>query len=370
MSITALYIDAAVADHPQTEEIRSRLAVPARVVADPAAVFAEIWAAADPAGHGKQVLLLTRNRGAFLKECPGTRHYTCCGYRILHVGSYCTMDCAYCILQAYFHPPLLQYYVNHEEMLRELENCFSAPGIQRIGTGEFTDSLIWEPWSGLSRRLVRRFAAQRRAVLELKTKTVNIGGLLDLDHRRKTILAWSLNTERVIREQERATASLDARLRAAAQSAAAGYPLAFHFDPVVIYDGCEAEYRRVVERLFAAVPAEQVVWISLGAFRFMPELKALIQRRFPDSQIVYGEFISGLDGKARYFKPLRMQVLRRLAQAIREFAPHCCVYLCMEDDELWRHALGATPAEQGGLARMLDAAAARHCGLEEGKSGR
>ncbi len=370
MTITELCIDAGVADHPQTAEIRSRLAVPARVVPGPAAVFAEIWAAEDPAGRGKQILYLTRNRGPFLKACPGTRHYTCCGYRILHIGSYCTMDCAYCILQAYFHPPLLQYYVNHEEMLSELENCLAAPVIQRIGTGEFTDSLIWEPWSGLSRRLVRRFAAQRRAVLELKTKTVNVGGLLDLDHRRKTILAWSLNTERVIREQERGTASLGARLRAAAESAAAGYPLAFHFDPVVIYEGCETEYRRVVERLFAAVPPEQVVWISLGAFRFMPDLKALIQRRFPDSCIVYGEFITGLDGKARYFKPLRMQVLRCLAQAIREFAPHCCVYLCMEDDEVWCHALGVTPAERGGLPRMLDEAATRHCGLSAGESGR
>jgi spore photoproduct lyase len=56
-------------------------------------------------------------------------------------------------------------------------------------------------------------------VLELKTKSVNIGGLLDLDHRRKTILAWSLNTERVIRDEERGTASLDARLRAAAAAA-------------------------------------------------------------------------------------------------------------------------------------------------------
>ncbi|MCU0538972.1 MAG: DNA photolyase [Desulfobacterales bacterium] len=366
MTIRELFIDAEAADHPQTAAIRSRLAVPARVVPGPAALFEEVRAADDPAGRGKQVLFLTRNRGAFLKACPGTRHYTCCGYRILHVGSYCTMDCAYCILQAYFHPPLLQYYVNQEDMTRELEECFSTPVIQRIGTGEFTDSLIWEPWTNLSRGLVQRFAAQRRAVLELKTKSVNVAGLLDLDHRRKTILAWSLNTERVIREQERGTAALGARLRAAAAGAAAGYPLAFHFDPVVIYDGCEAEYREVAERLFAAIPPEQVVWISLGAFRFMPDLKALIQRRFPDSRIVYGEFITGLDGKARYFKPLRIQVLRSLARAIREFAPHCCVYLCMEDDEVWRHSLGFVPAERGGLPRMLDSAAARHCGVEEG----
>jgi len=366
VKIAALYIDAQVADRPDTLSIRQRLGVPAKMVANADDVYADVAAAEDPIGNGKQVLFLTRNKGAFLKDCPGTRHYTCCGYRILHIGSYCTMDCSYCILQAYFHPPVLQYYVNHEDMVRELEHCLSEPGIKRIGTGEFTDSLIWEPWTDLSRTLALRFACQDRAVLELKTKTVNISSLLDLGHRRKTILAWSLNTERVIRSEERGTASLNARLRAAAQAAQAGYPIAFHFDPVVITDGCEEDYRQVVKRLFAAVPAEQIVWISLGAFRFMPDLKPVIQRRFPDSRIVYGEFIAGLDGKARYFKPLRMKVLRSLAQAILSQAPQTCVYMCMEDDEVWRHALGFSPAERGGLARMLDEAAVRHCGLNAG----
>ena len=366
MKIAALYIDAQVADRLDTRRISRRLGVPTQTVANADDVFADVAAAEDPIGSGKQVLFLTRNKGAFLKDCPGTRHYTCCGYRILHIGSYCTMDCSYCILQAYFHPPVLQYYINHEDMASELDRCLSEPGIQRIGTGEFTDSLIWEPWTDLSRTLALRFARQDRAVLELKTKTVNINGLLDIGHRRKTILAWSLNTERVIRSEERGTASLNARLRAAAQGAQAGYPIAFHFDPVVITDGCEEDYRQVVERLFAAVPPEQIVWISLGAFRFMPDLKPVIQRRFPDSRIVYGEFIAGLDGKARYFKPLRMQVLQSLAQAILSRAPQTCVYLCMEDDEVWRYALGFTPAERGGLARMLDEAAARHCGVGNG----
>jgi hypothetical protein len=37
----------------------------------------------------------------------------------------------------------------------------------RIGTGEFTDSLIWEPWTDLNPWLVERFAgAMRRAVAQ------------------------------------------------------------------------------------------------------------------------------------------------------------------------------------------------------------
>lgn len=360
----ALYVDRQVVGRPETEAACRRLGMPAETVDSAAEVYAAVAAAQDPIGRGKRVLYLTRNKGAFVKPCPGTRHYTCCGYKILHVGTFCTMDCSYCILQSYFHPPVLQYFINHQEMDHELEQLFATRAVHRLGTGEFTDSLIWEPWTGLSARLIRKFADQDGCVLELKTKTVGIETLLDLPHRRRTILAWSLNAERVIRAEERGTAPLDARLKAAARAAAHGYPLAFHFDPIVIAEDGGADYLRAVERLFAAIDPGHIAWISLGALRFMPELKTIVQRRFERSRIVYGEFIAGLDGKMRYFKPLRMRAYRAMAAAIRAHAPEVCVYLCMEDDEVWRHALGFTPAERGGLARMLDEAAVERCGLK------
>jgi spore photoproduct lyase len=369
MKIAELYVDAQLADWPQTGAACRQFGLPARPVQSAHEVYAAVAASPDPIERGKHVLYLTRNKGAFIKSCPGTRHYTCCGYKILHIGTYCSMDCSYCILQAYFHPPVLQYFLNHDQMESELEQLFASGAIHRLGTGEFTDSLIWEPWTGLSAGLVRRFAGQDRCVLELKTKTTFSEALLELPHRRRTILSWSLNTERVIGAEERGTASLDARLRAAARAAGRGYPLAFHFDPIVIDEGCAIEYCRAVERLFAAVESRHVVWISLGALRFMPELKAVVQRRFEHSRILHGEFIDGLDGKMRYFKPLRMKVYRDIVDAIRAHAPEVCVYLCMEDDEAWRHALGFTPAERGGLARMLDEAAAGRCGLDRPEHG-
>jgi len=367
MNIAELYVDAELADRPEAEEASRRFRVPIHTVTSAQQVYASVAAAEDPIGRGKHVLYLTRNRGAFIKSCPGTRHYTCCGYKILHIGTFCSMDCSYCILQSYFHPPVLQYFLNQDEMDQELDQLFAGRAIHRLGTGEFTDSLIWEPWTGLSARLIRKFAEQDGCVLELKTKTAGVDSLLELPHRRRTILAWSLNTDDVIRTEERGTTSLDERLAVAARSAAHGYPLAFHFDPIVINDGCEADYRRTVARLFAAVAPRHIVWISLGALRFMPELKPVVQRRFQRSRIVYGEFISGLDGKMRYVKPLRMRVYREIAAAIREVAPEVCIYLCMEDDEVWEHALGFRPAQRGGLARMLDDAAVRQCRLRSGR---
>ena len=140
-----------------------------------------------------------------------------------------------------------------------------------------------------------------------------------------------MNTEKVIGREERRTSSLSDRLNAAARCEAWGYPLAFHFDPMIIYDGCEKDYREVVQKLFASVSPENVVWISIGTFRFIPPLKSIIQDRFRHSRIVYGEFISGLDGKMRYFKPLRIKLYKMMAAVIKETAPDVLV-----DGSAWR----------------------------------
>lgn len=364
MLIQKLYIDQQVRHYPQVISIQSRLPdVPVSIVRSSREVYQFILASDNPVEKGKTTLFLTRNKGAFIKECPGTRSYTCCGYQILHMGSFCTMDCSYCILQTYFHPPVLQYFVNHDNLLEELDGLFLKKSITRIGTGEFTDSMIWDSWTDLSRLLVNRFSKQSKAVLEFKTKTAAVTSLKSLAHHRKTIVSWSLNTPRVIKSEERHTASLSARLRAASKCESWGYPLGFHFDPLIIYDGCEEDYRHVLKQLFAHVSPENIVWISLGTFRFMPALKPVIQKRFPGSKIIYGEFISGLDGKMRYFKPLRIELYRKIVSVIKEYAPEVTIYLCMEDDETWQKSLGFVPSDDGGLPKILDESAAKHCGL-------
>ena len=364
MLISKLYVDTEVEISPYVRKFENKLGLNGIVVDGPARVYREISDNRDPIQAAKQVLFLTRNRGAFLKKCPGTKTYTCCDYMILHVGTFCTMDCSYCILQSYFHPPVLQFFLNHTEMLNQLRDHFSRKVISRIGTGEFTDSLIWDYWTDFSTLLVPEFACQDHSVLELKTKTTAVENLKGLKHNRKTVLAWSVNTPEIIRSQERGTASLKARLKTASQMERLGYPLAFHFDPMLIYDGCGAAYRKVVDMIFEHVSPANVAWISLGSFRFMPALKQVIAQRFKDSTIPYGEFITGLDGKMRYFKPLRIELYKKVASRINSLAPDVLTYYCMEDDAVWFQTLGFIPEEKGGLPAMLDRAAIRVCKLK------
>ncbi len=364
MKITKLFIDKEVADLPAARLMLQKHTGACEIVEDQNKVYEFISDSKHPIQQAKETLFITKNRGSFIKECPGTSCYTCCGYKILHIGTFCSMDCSYCILQSYFHPPVLQFFVNHKDLIKEIYTLFKKEAVSRVGTGEFTDSMIWERWTGLSAVLVPEFSKQSVAVLELKTKTTDIDLLKKMHHNRKTIVSWSLNTERIIKEQERRTSSLTARLKAASACESWGYPVAFHFDPVILYDGCEEEYKKVIRSIFSYVSPGNTVWISIGTFRFMPPLKSIIRNRFPDSKITYGEFITGLDGKIRYFKPLRIDIYKKMVAWIKEIAPDVLVYFCMEDDEVWEKASGFVPKERGGLSAMLDASAIQHCGLK------
>jgi spore photoproduct lyase len=353
-------IEAAVASGFVATQLRKNL---------PDALFEVVERIPEGTPLDPRLLEVVEYRGRFLRQCPGTRHYLCCGYRILHIGVQCSLECTYCILQAYFNQPNLRLFGNTDEMLRLLEEELTSHPreLHRFGTGEFTDSLLLDPLTELTSRLVPFFAGRSNAILELKTKTDFIDQLLDLPHRGNTIVAWSLNSPFIQRSEESRAASISERLRAARLCAAAGYRLAFHFDPLIEHPGWQEGYAEVLDRLFEAVDPGMIVYISLGAFRFMPDLKSIIQARRPRSRIIYGEFIRGLDGKLRYFRDIRVELFRFMRERIHRADPDLCVYLCMEGEDIWRDVFGYSPEERGGLPSMLDGAVRERMGVAAGR---
>ena len=112
---------------------------------------------------GKDTLHLVSYKGDFLKPCPGTKEYICCGYQILNFATNCPLNCSYCILQSYFNQPNLKVFVNLEENLEQiLQTIDSNPEtVFRIGTGEFTDSLALDPVTRVSDVLMPAFSERK-----------------------------------------------------------------------------------------------------------------------------------------------------------------------------------------------------------------
>jgi spore photoproduct lyase len=311
---------------------------------------------ADSFGAAKKKLYLMRHRGEFFKKCPGSDGQVCCNYFVINFASNCPMDCSYCYLQEYLQDnPALKVFSNVGELIDEADRTLQKHrGVFfRIGTGEITDSLALEPYTGMARELIPYFAEQPNVLLELKTKSASVESLLDLDPKGRVVVAWSMNPERVIDLEEHDTASFRARLAAARRCQDAGYRLGFHFDPMIEYQGWQADYQAMLEEIFTTIDWRRLSWLSLGVLRETPGLKRKMRERYPLSRLLTGEQVLCPDGKMRYFQPLRVEMYRSMVQWIRRHAPTVKIYLCMESREIWQQVFGFAPACEKELGNQM-----------------
>jgi spore photoproduct lyase len=311
---------------------------------------------ADYGRFGPRDILVTAHRGRFLKPCPGTPDYICCGLHIFHFGLGCPLGCRYCILAAYLETEALVLFGNIEEGLAELAALMDRPPTERplrFCTGEFTDSLLLDRRTGLAERLVV-LASGREITLELKTKTDQVVHLTRLDHRGRTILSFSLNAPEIAAAEEGRAAPLEKRLEAAALAAGAGYPVGLHFDPIIFQPGWEEGYARTIDLIGRTLTGARVAWVSLGCFRYLPRLKEIMLKRTPDTRIFDSEFISGGDGKKRYPRPWRTRMYKKLVENLARVLPaETVIYLCMESPRVWRDVFGEE-TDTAGLTDILD----------------
>ena len=307
-------------------------------------------------GAAKKKLFLTRHKGEFLKKCPGSDGQVCCNYFVINFASNCPMDCGYCYLQEYLaENPALKVFSNIDDLLNEARELLSKHRsfFFRIGTGEITDSLALDPYIGFTREVVPFFAEQPNVLLELKTKSDSVDGLLKMDPKDRVVVSWSMNPQRIIDSDEGGTASLEERLGAARRCQDAGYRLGFHFDPMIEYPDWENDYREMVDQTFATIDWRGLSWLSMGVVRTTPALKRTMRDRFPRTRLLTGEQVLCPDGKLRYFQPLRIDMYRKMLGWIRRAAPTVKVYLCMESKEVWQQVFGYAPSCEKELGKEL-----------------
>ncbi|MCS7180683.1 MAG: hypothetical protein NZ891_04960, partial [bacterium] len=285
----------------------------------------------------KNDLIIFKEKFDFLKRCPCTKNAVSCNYYIVNLGFGCPYDCTYCYLQHYTNLPGIFLEGDIENFLTNLEYLLEKQKFLRCGTGEFTDSLALDNLTEYSKFLVP-FFAKKNVFFELKTKSKNIENLIGLEHNGRVVVSWSLTPEKIIEEEEKGCASLLERILAAKECKRYGYKVGFHFDPIIFYENWEEDYKKLLNCLFENIKGE-IAWISLGTLRFSPELKKIVEKRHPETDIIYQEQILGFDKKMRYDRDLRIKIYQKMINWIREVDKKVLLYLCMEEKCVWEKTL-------------------------------
>jgi spore photoproduct lyase len=121
-------------------------------------------------------------------------------------------------LQFYLNQPATVVYTDYREIIAEIDRRIASQPRRffRFGTGELGDSLALSASQFFAIRLMKYFANQPQALIELKTKTDRIERILEQPYDGRTVLSWSLNPSIIKRSEERLAATPESRIKAAA----------------------------------------------------------------------------------------------------------------------------------------------------------
>lgn len=284
-------------------------------------------------------MIETADDSKILGKCPVASDKTrCCNLWTLDAIKNCGFDCSYCSIQSFYYDDSIYLQSNIEEKLKALE--LDPQKRYHIGTGQSSDSLLWGNKFGLLEKLFAFAKKHPNVILELKSKSANTRELLSLDIPANVITTWSLNTPTIIANEEHHTASLDQRLEAAKSLMDRGHLIGFHFHPMVIYQGHQAEYQALAERLVKIFDPKLIAMISLGTLTFIKPVLKKLRKRQMASKILQMP-MEEIAGKYSYPLEMKRQLFSNFYQSFpKSWQEQIFFYLCMEDASLWPQVFG------------------------------
>lgn len=286
----------------------------------------------------KEVLILKEFMGRKFQKCPGSPNVICCNYYLLNTCFNCLYNCTYCFLNSYLNSYGIVQFVNLDELSDLIRaHCSATDNPVRIGTGEFTDSLMFDETTSIASRLIESTSSISNLFLEFKTKSGNVDHLEHVSNKGNTVLAWTVNTQKNIDLYEEGASSIIERIEASARAQKWGYYTAYHFDPIIKSDNFIDEYFSIIEYMGRELDPSKIIWISLGCFRYSTGFKEIIKTSFPDEKLTVAEMFPGRDGKYRYLAPERTDIFKKFYEKLKYFFSDTFIYLCMEDSDTWHN---------------------------------
>lgn len=248
--------------------------------------------------EGKNTLVVGLKRGKKFQSCKPSAHYQ------LPLLSGCVGNCQYCYLNTNLgEKPYIKVHVNLDDIYSQAQGYMDerSPQITIFEGSATSDPLPVEPYTHLLRRTIEFFSDNPLGRFRFVSKFNDVESLLDVDHKGKTEARFTINTQKVIDDYEKRTASRNKRIEASIKMMKAGYPVGYIIAPVFIYDGWEQDYVDLLLQLKSQLPKEisHPITFEVISHRYTTRAKNIINEVFPgntlpmtdeDRTYKYGQF--------------------------------------------------------------------------------
>ena len=259
-------------------------------------------------------------------------------FKLVPVSNGCPYFCTYCYLAYVYHKfsPCIKININYDTMFKQICKVLTgSSSYVSFNMGEMLDSLALDHITNLTTKLIPFFGSLSKGYLMLLTKSSNIDNLLKLEPHNNIVVSWSLNSEQIINQYEKGTASLDERIEAAQKCQSKGYRIRLRIDPGIHYPEWQDGYTELIEKSLSVIEPEN---ITLGMLRLLPGHFQLAKDTYGNNanNLLNNHFVKGAsDGKLRYSPEIRIRFYSFLIDTIRSFNKNVSISLCRETPEIW-----------------------------------
>ncbi len=327
-----LYIEEAVYDHPRSQAIRERYPRATVVTCER---YGEIF---NPKAQNfrlqkqQPALILAEKFNRFVLPAPlsyniGGQH----NYYFSHMLN-CIYDCRYCFLQGMYRSANYVLFVNYADFDQAITETAILHGDEQsyFFSGYDCDSLALEPVTGFVEHTLPLFEQHPNAVLELRTKSVQIRPLLNRAPLQNVVTAFSLAPESIAKHVEHHTPSLQKRLDALSKLQSAGWPIGLRFDPIIYCDNYKEIYASFFEQVFSVINLQQLHSVSLGVFRMPQTFYRNIIKLYPTDKLFSGPLTEN-QAMVSYEHALELEMLNFCRDTLLQLMPKEKLFICHED---------------------------------------
>ena len=241
----------------------------------------------------------------------------------------CIYDCRYCFLQGMYSSANYLLFVNFEDFFRSISETIqnNAGSSLTFFSGYDCDSLALENVTHFMGFILPLFKKHPNALLELRTKSVQLQPMISTTALQNCVIAYSLIPEAISKSLDNKTPSIQRRIGAMKTLSQAGWKLGLRFDPLIHGRDWRILYRDLIKDIFKEIPVHSIHSISFGALRFPKAMFKKIHSLYPDEKLFSGP-LSQSDGLVSYRNDIENEMVNFCRECVNEFVSEPIIFNC------------------------------------------
>jgi DNA repair photolyase len=328
MSRQIIYCEKSILDHPRVRAIVDRVKPQAVIECEH---YREVF---NP--KAQNFRLQKQNPAIILAAKPGKRVLaTPEGFGIGGSQNYyfshmlnCVYDCRYCFLQGMYPSAHHVIFVNYEDFMTDItEIAASSDEPAYFFSGYDCDSLAYDAVTGFLKNFLPFFAKTPKAILELRTKSVNVRQLLKHEPFDNCVVAFSFTPDDVSRDVEHGTPSVAKRIAAMQQCANAGWRVGLRFDPMILTDNFEQKYQQLFDDIFKGLSPDAIHSVSLGPLRFPEKMFQKVSRLYPQDKLLAAP-LAKREKHFSYPVEVEQKMKQTVQRLLQDYVPSTLLFEC------------------------------------------